>query len=114
MLWVTKVHHIISAPEDFVLERHYSWKNGQAGEILRQYLKGLGIESNVVFHSLRACFATHMLASGVNQATVMKSVAGETSRPFRFMSGLQGLKSKAQRMFLMLCPRWIALQVAEF
>ena len=59
--------------EDFVLERHYAWKNGQAGEVLRQYLKDLGIKSNVVFHSLRACFATHMLASGADQATVMKN-----------------------------------------
>ena len=52
-------------PEDFVLPHHYAWSNGQAGKILRGFLGEVGIDKDIVFHTLRACFATHMLAQGV-------------------------------------------------
>ncbi len=93
------------SPEDFVLERHYAWKNGQAGEILRQYLKGLGIESNVVFHSLRACFATHMLASGVNQATVMKIGGWRDIKTFQIYVRLAGVEVKGATDILDVMPQ---------
>ncbi len=92
-------------PEDFVLERHYAWKNGQAGEVLRQYLKDLGIESNVVFHSLRACFATHMLASGVNQATVMKIGGWKDIKTFQIYVRLAGIEVKGATDALDVMPQ---------
>jgi integrase len=79
-------------PEDFVLDRHYAWKNGQAGRILRQYLKDIGIISNVVFHTLRACFATHMLASGADQATVMKIGGWRDIKTFQIYVRLAGIE----------------------
>ena len=92
-------------PEDFVLERHYAWKNGQAAEILRQYLKDLGIESNIVFHSLRACFATHMLASGADQATVMKIGGWKDIKTFQIYVRLAGVEVKGATDVLDVMPR---------
>ena len=93
-----------SDPEDFILERHYAWKNGQAGEVLRQYLKDLGIKSNVVFHSLRACFATHMLASGANQATVMKIGGWRDIKTFQIYVRLAGVDVKGATDVLDVMP----------
>lgn len=45
---------------------------GYAGTILRSFLKSIGIEKYVNFHTLRACFATHVLASGAEATQVMK------------------------------------------
>ncbi len=92
-------------PEDFVLERLYAWKNGQAGEVLRQYLKDLCIESNVVFHSLRACFATHMLASGVNQATVMKIGGWRDIKTFQIYVRLAGIEVQGATNALDVMPQ---------
>ncbi len=94
-----------ATPEDLVLERHYAWRNGQAGKILRQYLKDLGIESNVVFHSLRACFATHMLASGVNQATVMKIGGWRDIKTFQIYVRLAGVEVKGATDVLDVMPQ---------
>ena len=94
-----------NSPEDFVLERHYAWKNGQAGEVLRQYLKSLGIESNIVFHSLRACFATHMLASGADQATVMKIGGWRDIKTFQIYVRLAGIEVKGATDILDVMPQ---------
>lgn len=94
-----------TTPEDFVLERHYAWKNGQAGEVLRQYLKDLGIESNVVFHSLRACFATHMLASGVDQATVMRIGGWRDIKTFQIYVRFAGIEVKGATDVLDVMPQ---------
>ncbi len=91
--------------EGFVLERHYAWKNGQAGKVLRQYLKDLDIESNVVFHSLRACFATHMLASGVDQATVMKIGGWRDIKTFQIYVRLAGIDVKGATDALDVMPQ---------
>lgn len=92
-------------PEDFVLERHYAWKNGQAGAILRQYLKDLGIDSDVVFHTLRACFATHLLASGVDQATVMKIGGWRDIKTFQIYVRLAGIEVKGATDALDVMPQ---------
>ena len=80
--------------DDFVLPRHYAWKNGEAGKILRDFLESLGIVRPINFHSLRACFATHMLASGVNQATVMKIGGWQDLKTFQIYVRLAGVEVK--------------------
>lgn len=51
--------------ESHVLPQFPDWKNGQGGKILRMFLERIGITKEVVFHTLRACFATHLLSTGV-------------------------------------------------
>ncbi len=81
-------------PEDFVLPHHYAWSNGQAGKILRSFLKEIGINKEIVFHTLRACFATHMLAQGVDQATIMKIGGWRDIKTFQIYVRLAGVEVK--------------------
>ena len=81
-----------SLDDDFVLPRVSGWKNGDAGEFLRQYLKENGISKDVVFHTLRACFATHLLASGVDQAKVMKIGGWRDIKTFQVYVRLAGVE----------------------
>lgn len=46
-------------------------KNGIQATILRSFLVSIGLPP-VCFHALRACFATHLLKSGVSPASIMK------------------------------------------
>ncbi len=57
--------------EKSVLQHIAGWKGGSAGASLRCFLNEIGIEKDIVFHTLRACFATHLLASGAEAAKVM-------------------------------------------
>ena len=51
---------------------HYpEWKEGSQAQVLRTFCKEINIPS-VRFHTLRACFATHLISRGVPSATVMK------------------------------------------
>jgi integrase len=48
------------------------WKNsGNQALVLREFCKEIGVPS-VKFHTLRACFATHLLEMGVSGVKVMK------------------------------------------
>ena len=58
-----------------VLPRVSGWEDGYAAKHLRMFLERIGITDFVVFHTLRACFATHMLAAGIEPAKVM-SIGG--------------------------------------
>ena len=68
-------------------------------------MKDLGIESNIVFHSLRACFATHMLASGVNQATVMKIGGWKDIKTFQIYVRLAGIDVRGATDALNVMPQ---------
>ncbi len=92
-------------PEDFVLPRHYTWTNGQAGGVLRGFLREVGIDKDVVFHTLRACFATHMLAQGVDQATVMKIGGWKDIKTFQIYVRLAGVEVKGATDVLSVLPK---------
>lgn len=59
-----------------VLPRLTRWANGEAAKFLRDFCEQIGITS-VNFHALRACFATHLLNSGVS-SPVVKKICGWT------------------------------------
>jgi integrase len=56
---------------DYVLPRIREWHHGNQAQYLKEFLRERGIKE-IVFHALRACWATQMLANGVPAATVMK------------------------------------------
>ena len=91
-------------PEGFVLPRHGTWTNGEAGKVLRAFLKKYNINQHVVFHTLRACFATHMLAHGVNQATVMKIGGWRDIKTFQIYLRLAGVEVKGATEVLQVIP----------
>lgn len=94
-----------SGPEDFVLPRHGTWTSGDAGSVLRAYLTKLGVTRKVVFNTLRACFATHMLALGVDQATVMKIGGWRDIKTFQIYIRLAGIEVKGATDILQLIPK---------
>lgn len=75
---------------DFVLPRIREWSMGLQAQELRKFCIEIGIRS-VKFHTLRACFATHLLNEGVSLTTVMK-VAGwrelSTVQKYTRLSGI--------------------------
>ena len=64
------------AEGNHVLPRINKWRRGEAAKVLREFCEGVGI-SSVSFHSLRACFATHLLNAGVT-SPVVKKICGWT------------------------------------
>jgi integrase len=76
---------------EFVFPRIREWTMGLQAEELRKFCLETGIRS-VKFHALRACFATHMLNSGVPVTTVMK-IGGwkslSTMQRYIRLSGIQ-------------------------
>lgn len=91
--------------EAFVFSRLAGWHGGAAGEILRDFLTSIGIEKDVVLHTLRACFATHMLASGVDQATVMKIGGWRDLKTFQIYVRLAGIEVFGATDVLRALPR---------
>ena len=59
-----------------VLPRLRDWTHGIQATVLRNFLVSIGLPP-VCFHALRACFATHLLKSGVSPASVMKIAGGK-------------------------------------
>ncbi len=51
--------------------KFWQWDRGEQANVLKAFLKSEGLKP-IKFHTLRACFATQMLQSGVDMATLMK------------------------------------------
>lgn len=79
---------------DFVLPRLPGWDDGYAAKILQDFLKSIGIGSPAVFHTLRACFATHLLAAGAEQTKVMKIGGWRDLKTFQIYVRLAGVDEK--------------------
>jgi len=69
-------------------------RQGSAGLILRNFLKRIGIEKYVTFHTLRACFATHVLASGAEPTQVMKMGGWADFKTFQIYIRMAGVDVK--------------------
>jgi len=91
-------------PDEFVLPRPGTWENGEAGKVLRAFLQRYDINKHVVFHTLRACFATHLLAKGVDQATVMKIGGWRDIKTFQIYVRLAGVEVKGATDVLQVLP----------
>lgn len=74
----------------FLFPRHKEWERSEQAMVLRAFCEKIGIRS-VRFHTLRACFATHLLSMGVDQATIM-AIGGWTNlKTFRIYVRLAGI-----------------------
>lgn len=56
---------------DFVLPRIELWGQGAQARVLREFCTALGLIP-IKFHTLRACFATQLISSGIEPIKVMK------------------------------------------
>lgn len=81
------------------------WKNGQGGTVLRMFLKKIGIDKDVVFHTLRACFATHLLSTGVEPLKVMRMGGWSDLKTFQIYLRMSGVDVKGVAEALDLLPK---------
>ncbi len=77
--------------EIHVLPQFPDWKHGIAGKILRMFLERIGINKEVVFHTLRACFATHLLSTGVEPLKVMRMGGWSDLKTFQIYLRMSGV-----------------------
>lgn len=61
----------LTGNQAYVLPRFWEWTKGEQARILRGFCLGTGLKS-IRFHTLRACFATQLIADGVAPTRVMK------------------------------------------
>lgn len=92
------------AHEQFVLPHFPEWKYGDAGKVLRLFLEGIGIKKRVVFHTLRACFATHLLSTGVEPLKVMRMGGWSDLKTFQIYLRLSGIDVKGVAEALDVIP----------
>ena len=87
----------------FVFPRQWEWERGLQARVLRTfcYLHKL---PSVKFHTLRACFATQMLRSGVEAARVMKVCGWKDLKTMQHYVRLAGIEIQGVTEGLKLIP----------
>ncbi len=58
-------------PEEYLFPRFRQWDKGEQARVLRIFCVGNGLPS-IRFHTLRACFATQLIGTGIPATVVMK------------------------------------------
>lgn len=80
--------------EATVLPIFPEWKNGEGPNVLRLFLEDIGLKKHIVFHTLRACFATHLLGLGVDSSKVMRMGGWSDLKTFQIYLRLAGVDVK--------------------
>lgn len=58
-------------PDDFLFPRFWQWDKGEQAKVIRAFCEANRLPT-IKFHTLRACFATQLISSGIPATTVMK------------------------------------------
>lgn len=96
--------------ETSVLPTFPEWKNGQGGNVLRLFLENIGINKDVVFHTLRACFATHLLSTGVEPLKVMRMGGWSDLKTFQIYLRMSGVDVRGVAEALDVLPQERSVQ----
>lgn len=78
---------------EFVLPRLLQWRKGNQAKILKLHCKSIGIPE-IKFHTLRACFATQLICSGVEPIKVMKICGWKDLKTMAHYMRLSGIEEK--------------------
>ncbi len=94
-LWdIIKSLKVERGSQRFILPEFAEWKYGYAGKVLREFLQQIGIQKDVTFHTLRACFATHLLSTGVEAMKVMRMGGWNDLKTFQIYLRMSGVDVK--------------------
>jgi integrase len=93
----------ITGGKPHVLPRFWEWDKGGQARVLRKFCLGIGIRS-VCFHSLRACFATQLLAHDIAPARVMKICGWRDLKTMQHYVRLAGIDEKGATQVLKVLP----------
>jgi site-specific recombinase XerD len=87
------------------LPQHPEWKNDDAGKVLRMFLEHIGIKKDVVFHTLRSSFATHLLFStGVEPLKVIRMGGWSDLKTFQIYLRMSGVDVRGVAEGLQVLP----------
>lgn len=92
-----------SGENTHVLPRLTGWDKGEQARILRKFCIGVGIRP-VCFHSLRACFATQLLANDIAPARVMKVCGWRDLKTMQHYVRLAGIDERGATQVLKVLP----------
>jgi len=90
--------------DDFVLPRISLWKIGQQAKVLKEFCKSIGLPE-IKFHTLRACFATQLIGSGVEPIKVMKICGWKDLKTMAYYLRLAGVDERGATDVLSFIPR---------
>lgn len=88
---------------EFVLPRFELWKDGKQAQVLKHFCKSIGLPE-IKFHTLRACFATQLIGSGVEPVKVMKICGWKDLKTLAIYLRLAGVEEKGVTEGLRLLP----------
>ena len=88
---------------EFVLPHYDLWKDGKQAKILKYFCKSISLPE-IRFHTLRACFATQLIGSGVEPVKVMKICGWKDLKTLAVYLRLAGIDEKGATDGLRLLP----------
>jgi integrase len=89
---------------EYVLPRHILWTGGKQAKILKMFCKSIGLPE-IRFHTLRACFATQLIGSGVEPVKVMKICGWKDLKTLGVYLRLAGIDERGVTEGLNFLPR---------
>ena len=82
-----------SSRSEFVLPRLPRWEIGHQAKVMREFCSEIGLPE-VTFHTLRACFATHLLSKGATIGQVMKCAGWAELKTVQKYNRLAGVEER--------------------
>lgn len=86
-----------------VLPRLPGWEKGMQAKVLRTFSKLTGI-SSIKFHTLRACFATQLIRTGIPPIQIQKIYGWKDLETMQIYIRLAGIKAQGVTDGLKLLP----------
>jgi integrase len=90
-------------PEDYLLPRDWRWDKGEQARVLRAFCLGNALPQ-VKFHTLRACFATQLISSGIPATVVMKICGWKDLKTMQRYIRLAGIEEAGATEVLSFVP----------
>jgi integrase len=94
----------INSKTEFVLPKLHLWKKKKQARVLKIFCKSIGIPE-VRFHTLRACFATQLIGSGIEPVKVMKICGWKDLKTLAIYLRLAGVDEKGATEGLSFLPK---------
>lgn len=89
---------------EFVLPKLIDWRKGYQAKCLKIFCRSVGLPE-IKFHTLRACFATQLIGSGVEPIKVMKICGWKDLKTMSYYLRLSGIDEKGVTEGLNFLPR---------
>jgi len=78
---------------EYVLPRLELWRGGKQAKVLKHFCRFIALPE-IKFHTLRACFATQLIGSGIEPVKVMKICGWKDLKTLAFYLRLSGVEEK--------------------